>query len=604
MQMRVITVEHNREPETPTIKGALAFRAKATVLRMRKAARNALDNRVVRFPVGDGLSGAAVIAESTSRLWSDGNDSEGHLLAGKIHNLRLAVRRLNGVEVPAGGLFSFWAQVGRTTRRKGYVRGRELREGCIIPAVGGGICQLSNALYDAALRAGFEIVERHAHTKVIPGSLAERGRDATVFWNYVDLRFTSPHSFRIEAALDADSLTVRLKGDVHAGARPDSVLTPVNINGGIVAPQNCFSCGVHECFRHAGQGGTDAALGRSAYLVDEYWPEFDKYLCETKQERDLLLVPLDGKRFGKANYAWSTKSFRHFRQSWRVALLRSFRSRKLAAQGAARQQTLLTFHEKLADSYASLLPYDVTHVIVTQNLLPHLWRKGHLGGRTFDVLMTALPLSDLHERLDVAASMHPESSTLADFRADESLVKLESEALRRARKIITPHSQIAGLYKARAVAIDWIVPPASSRKASGVRRPRIVFPASTVGRKGAYELRAAIQGLEVQLTVVGAQLEGKDFWQGLSVEHRQRGEDWLEGASAVVLPAHVEHQPRILLEGVARGIPVIASTACGLESIRGVVNISLGDVEALRYEIEKVIAATATSAQCFSGLET
>jgi hypothetical protein len=548
----------------------------------------------VRFPSGDGLAGARVIAESTSRLWTESNDSEGHLLAGKIHNLRLAIRRLNGVEVPADGLFSFWAQVGRSTRRKGYVRGRELREGCVIPATGGGICQLSNALYDAALQAGFEVVERHAHTKVIPGSLAERGRDATVFWNYVDLRFKAPHAFRIEAALNAESLTVRLRGDVSVSPRPAAASTPVKINAGTSATQNCFSCGVHECFRHEGRDSKDASFKRAAYLVDEYWPEFDQYLCETKRERDLLLVPLDGNRFGKANYAWSTKAFPHFRQSWRVALHRAYRSRKLASQGATRQRAVLAFHEKLAESYAALLPYDATHVVVMQNLLPYLWRTGHLGGRTFDVLMTALPLSKLHERLDLAASRYPESRTLADFRADENLVQLEEEALRRARKIITPHSEIAGMYRGQAVTIDWTMPShASTRKANDVRRPRIVFPASTVGRKGAYELRSAMQGLDVGLTIVGAQLEGEDFWRGLAVERRQNDEDWLEGASAVVLPAYVEHRPRRLLEGVARGIPVIASTACGLENVEGVVNIQPGDVKALRHELEKLLSADA-----------
>jgi hypothetical protein len=595
--MRETTGDNGRESATPSLKGALAFRAKASLLQMRRAARNALRDGIARFPPSDVLPGTIVIGESTSRLWTDSDDSERHLLAGKTHNLRLAIRRLDGVEVPAGGLFSFWAQVGRTTRRRGYVWGRELREGCIIPAIGGGICQLSNALYDAALRAGFEIVERHAHTQVIPGSLAELGRDATVFWNYVDLRFTSTQAFRIEAGMNADSLTVRIRGDVGAVARPSSVSTPAKSNVGTAAPQSCFSCGVHECFRHAEQTGKDVGFGRAAYLVDEYWPEFDRYLCETRREQDLLLVPLDGKRFGKANYAWSTGAFRHLKQSWTVALHRAFRSRKLATQGAARQQTLLAFHEKLADSYASRLPYDVTHLVVMQNLLPYLWRRGHLGGRTFDVLMTALPISRLHERLNLASSLHPESRTLADFRADESLLQMESEALQQARKLITPHSEIAGLYKGRALKIDWSMPPqTSSRKASRVRRPRLVFPASTVGRKGAYELRSAMQGLDVELTVVGTQLEGEDFWEGLSVERQQNGEDWLDGASALVLPAYVEHRPRRLLEAVARGIPVIASTACGLESSAGVVNIPIGDVKALRHEIEKIISTDMTSA--------
>ena len=97
------------------------------------------------------------------------------LLAGKVHNLRLAVKKLDGLEISGGEVFSFWKNVGQASRLKGFVVGRELREGCIIPNVGGGLCQISNALYDAALKANFEIVERHAHSQIVEGSLAERG---------------------------------------------------------------------------------------------------------------------------------------------------------------------------------------------------------------------------------------------------------------------------------------------------------------------------------------------------------------------------------------------------------------------------------------------
>jgi vancomycin resistance protein YoaR len=60
-------------------------------------------------------------------------------------------RAIDGVVVPAGGVFSFWAQVGRPVARRGFAPGRELREGCLVPSVGGGLCRLSNALYQAAL---------------------------------------------------------------------------------------------------------------------------------------------------------------------------------------------------------------------------------------------------------------------------------------------------------------------------------------------------------------------------------------------------------------------------------------------------------------------
>lgn len=583
---------HSSESRKPTIGAALIFRAKATLLQLNRAARNQLNDNLARFPINNKRSSEPITAESTVSLWTESKDSEKHLLAGKVHNLRLAIRHLNGAEVPAGKIFSFWTQVGRASRWKGFVEGRELREGCLIPTTGGGLCQLSSALYDAALRAGFEIVERHAHTEVIPGSLAEIGRDATVFWNYVDLRFKSQHCFRIEAAMNATSLTIRIRCQVNKSRQQaPAVVRYTNLTLAKAAPQSCASCDVQDCFRHAGQSIATGKFGRTAYLVDEYWPEFDDYMCATKQEEDLLLIPLDGNRFGKANYSWSTHAFRHVKQRSVITLLRAYRSRKLATQGAARQRALLTFHEKLASSYASLLTYDVTHVIVMQTLLPFLWRGGHLGGRTFDVLMTGLPMRELHERLDAAFALHPESDTLADFRADDWLVQTESEALRNARRIITPHSEIAAIHKNKAVVINWVMPPRKSSRKPTADKIKIAFPASTVGRKGAYELREAIQGLDVQLVTVGRELEGRDFWQGISFE-KSSDEYWLEGVNAVVLPAFVEHKPRSLLKAIASDIPVIASTACGLGNAQGVINIQAGDVIALRNEIEKVIAGS------------
>ncbi|HEX5874371.1 MAG TPA: VanW family protein [Pyrinomonadaceae bacterium] len=578
--------------DTPTLGDALIFRAKATLLQLKRAAHNTRRNGTARFPVNNRPSNEPVIAESRTPLWSDGADEEKYLLAGKIHNLRLALRRLNGAEIPAGGVFSFWTQIGRAGSWKGYVAGRELREGCIIPSIGGGLCQLSNALYDTALSAGFEIVERHAHTRVVPGSLAEVGRDATVFWNYVDLRFKSSSGFRIEATMDANLLIVRFKSNTK---QHGSSQKRIRINADSSAPQSCVTCDAFDCFRHVERKAN--GFGRSAYLVDEYSPEFNGYILEVRDEDDLLAIPLDGKKYGKANYAWTTGGFRHVHQSRIITLLRAYKSRKLALQGAARQRALLEYSERLATSYSALLDYDITHLTVSQNLLPFLWRDGYLGGRTFDVLMTAMPVARLHERLDAAFALHPESKTLADFRADEWLARAESEALQNARRIITPHSEIAALYKDKARLLDWSMPDRKPQPKRTAART-IAFPASTLGRKGAYELRAAVQGLDVKVVTMGAQLEGPDFWHGTAVENRTNGKHWLEAVDLVVLPAFVEHKPRRLLDAVANGTPVIASTACGLEHVQGVINVPAGNVEALRAEIERALTISGASLEC------
>jgi hypothetical protein len=555
----------SKERRIPTRKEAAVFRAKTALLQARRFLLDRTSSKVAKFSAAEGLKDAPVIARSITPLWTEADPQERALVAGKIQNLRIAIKRLDGVEVPAGKTFSFWRNVGRATGRRGFVEGRELREGCIIPNIGGGLCQISNALFDSAAQAGFEIVERHRHTLVVAGSLAETGRDATVFWNYVDLRFRSVSPFRISVRMDSENLTVELRGEKI------ETRSLHQINGRRGKAEHigsCATCEVGDCHRVVKSSKTKT-FGLAAWLVDEYSPEFDEYIQRERTSDDLLCVPIDGKRFRKGNYAWKTSGFRTVKQSLAVTALRSYRSRKLTAQGAARQKNLLAMYEALAESYSRRLRYDMLHVTVHQNLLPFLWKRGHLGGRTFDVLMTALPMAELQRRLDIAAALHPESKTLGDFRADTAIISAESKALANARKIITPHSDIASYFGERAEKIDWRMPETGGRVAKAVNeKPVVVFPASTVGRKGCYELREAIRGLDVKLLVLGPVIETAEFWDGFEVE--RGGEDWLSRADLVVLPAFVEHRPRRLLAAAGAGIPVIVTAACGVSDVPGV----------------------------------
>lgn len=578
------------ERKIPSRVDTTVFRGKTALLQIKRGLDDLISKRVVRHGKRSKLSDEMVIATSKTPLWTETEPEERFLVAGKIHNLRLAIRQLDGVEIPANEVFSFWKRVGRASRFKGYVEGRELREGCIIPNIGGGLCQISNALYDAALDANFEIVERHAHTQVVTGLLAEKDRDATVFWNYVDLRFRSEKPFRIEAKLDDKDLIVRFKGE-KASANALHQIRRIAVHNDV--PQSCATCEMGDCHRVVNLA-EHRDFGKTAFLVDEFSPEFDSYIQDKRTAKDDLFAPLDGKRFKKQNYAWTTKGLGRFRQSLLVTAVRSYKSRKLAAQGKARQLNLLTMYEKLAESYGRKLEFDVLHVVVQQNLLPFLWKSGHLGGRTFDVLMTALPMTELQKRLDRAHELHPESPTLSDFRANESLVQGETDALRHARKIITPHSDIAALFGSRSELLEWKVPSEKQLEKPKYKKPRIVFPAATVGRKGCYELREALSGLDITLVLLGPQIEGADFWHGYDTEKGY--EDWVATADLVVLPAHVEHKPRLLLLAAANGVPVIASKACGVENVEGIESIDSGDTATLREKIISHIALIGSGA--------
>jgi VanW like protein len=573
---------HLEQSAYPSLSALITFRSKATLLQLQEGIINRWVNPVQKHPKASALLHQPVIAELITPLWSSQDTLEDRFVLGKIQNLRIALQQIHGIEIPKNGVFSFWKQVGQPIQHRGYVMGREIRQGCLIPSVGGGLCQLSNTLYSLALNTGTEILERHAHTQIIPGSLAEIGQDATVFWNYVDLRFRVYEALRIEAFLTSDVLVVRFKGQKIATDPQPKVSTP-QAQPFIDPTHQCDTCNITACIRHIPQTASQKSLGRTAYLVDEYWPEFDRYIQTHRTTRDLLALPLQGQRWRKANYAWNPNGFQQIQTATIVTLRRSLTSRNISAQGKSRQEQLLKNDRQLAKVYAAGLTYDITHIVVMQHLLPFLWREGHLGGRSFDVLMTRLPLSVLQERLDRAHCNYPQSSTLGDFRTSPELLEAEWQALQSARRLITPHTDIAKLFPEKTILLDWSLPIV---KAPSERGNAILFPASTLGRKGAYELREVAKALDLRLKLLGAELEGENFWEGVKASRSQP--NVFSDVGLVVLPAYVEHNPRLLLKAIAHQIPVLASTACGLEQVTGVTSIPAGDISQLKQAIQSL----------------
>jgi VanW like protein len=235
----------------------LLFRARVTRLRIRRGIADLFGGPRRSEKMHDGPY-SVVVGESRSKLWSDDRAAEAAYQKGKIHNLRIAVQELDCALLLPGQVFSFWRQIGRATGQRGYVVGRMLEQGCMIPAVGGGLCQLSNALYDAALQAGCEIVERHAHSRVVPGSAAVEGRDAAVAWNYIDLRFRSRVPLLIHARVTSDDLEVSFcafPGTVVPRKKGTSVRGNAGTSRAAVAEEpvlTCATCRETTCFRHEG----------------------------------------------------------------------------------------------------------------------------------------------------------------------------------------------------------------------------------------------------------------------------------------------------------------------------------------------------------------
>lgn len=573
MSDRLANVTALPDRAVPTRIGNLVFETKAALLRLRRAGSDLTLDAPKRHRRGEALVAAPVLATIRSPLWTTrGGAKDRALNAGKIQNLRAAISGLDGVEVGAGDVLSFWRQVGKPLRRRGFVEGRELREGCMIATVGGGLCQLSNALHEAALDAGLEVVERHAHTRIVPGSRAEAGRDATVFWNYLDFRLRSRGAFRIEARLTADELELTIRGGI-AGA-----FMPVpEIPAGATA-HDCLSCGQTTCHRH---NPDDLDIGApAAWLVDGASPEFAALMRARAGPDDVLMLP--SRRLGKAGAAWPALAAEY---SADITALRRSLALRIAGSGTPRARVLLEADARLAAAYARKLTAEHTHLVIAQPLLPYLWRLGALRGRSFEVLLDRLPIDAMHRVLDAARDLYPDSTTLGDFRAPEAIAAAEREALGEAVRLITPHRAIAARFpSARVALIDWqaATPLPATR---GGRT--FLFAGPALARKGAHAMREAMEQLDIALLIERPGEEQPDFWGDRDVRLAQGLPSELAG---VVLPAIVEHRPATLLRTLAAGLPVIATEACGLPPQPGLTLIEPCDPAGLREAIRSLLS--------------
>ncbi len=128
------------------------------------------------------------------------------------HNIRLASAALDGQILLPGERLSYNAVVGRRTSKQGYKQAPVIINGEKRLGIGGGICQVSSTLFNAALLADLKIVRRANHS--IPVAYVPLGRDATVTDGGYDLVIENPHPHPIALSVEVgrSSLTVRVLG--------------------------------------------------------------------------------------------------------------------------------------------------------------------------------------------------------------------------------------------------------------------------------------------------------------------------------------------------------------------------------------------------------
>jgi vancomycin resistance protein YoaR len=131
---------------------------------------------------------------------------------GRLHNVQLVADLIDDTLIAPGAVFSFNSTTGERNAAKGFEEAPVIINGELESGIGGGVCQVSTTVFNAAFEAGLSIEERTNHALYIDHY--PLGRDATVNYPDLDLKFTNDtHKWLLlRTFVGSGSLTVNLYG--------------------------------------------------------------------------------------------------------------------------------------------------------------------------------------------------------------------------------------------------------------------------------------------------------------------------------------------------------------------------------------------------------
>jgi vancomycin resistance protein YoaR len=130
----------------------------------------------------------------------------------RIHNVQLVARLIDGAMIAPGATFSFNGTTGERSADKGFLEAPVIINGELEDGLGGGVCQVSTTVFNAAFEAGLPIESRTNHALYI--SHYPQGRDATVNYPDIDLKFRNDTGkwLLLRTFVGSSALTVKLYG--------------------------------------------------------------------------------------------------------------------------------------------------------------------------------------------------------------------------------------------------------------------------------------------------------------------------------------------------------------------------------------------------------
>ena len=195
----------------------------------------------------------------------------------RTENIKIATNASSGVILKPGQEYSFNTIVGKRNKANGYKSAPVIVQGEMQEDLGGGVCQVSSTLYNAALKSGMEIVNVKNHT--IPSSYVGMGRDATVTDSGIDFVFKNPykHNVYIQNYVTGGSIVCQVFGSKADEQNIEIQTKTISVSQ--ATPQK-----VEKSDLPAGKEEVDKA-SRNGYVVETYRIYKDKNGKQIKKEK-------------------------------------------------------------------------------------------------------------------------------------------------------------------------------------------------------------------------------------------------------------------------------------------------------------------------------
>jgi vancomycin resistance protein YoaR len=148
----------------------------------------------------------------------------------RIHNVQLVARLIDGAVIAPQSEFSFNGTTGERSADKGFLEAPVIINGELQTGLGGGVCQVSTTVFNAAFEAGLSITSRTNHALYI--SHYPQGRDATVNYPDTDLKFLNDTDkwLLVKTFVGSSELTVKIFG-TPVNRRVDVETSPLEVTG-------------------------------------------------------------------------------------------------------------------------------------------------------------------------------------------------------------------------------------------------------------------------------------------------------------------------------------------------------------------------------------